>query len=386
MEALRRYWAEINLDALRENALTLQQKSGKELFCVIKADAYGHGDYAVARELENCGIKHFAVSNLQEAMSLREKGIASDLLIFGTTPETSFSQLLADDLTQTVYSYEYARKLSDFSLKKNARLRVHIKLDTGMGRMGFRCCDGLFATEELKKVLALPGLLFERIYTHFSSADSRSETDIAYTLEQYRCFETQVQILQDAGYEFRWIHCQNSGGILLHEAPVCNACRPGLVLYGISPFEGGWTPVPLRQVMSLHATITDVKVLPVGAFVSYGRHFQAARETKTAIVPVGYADGYLRCLSGGEVILPAGKAKTIGNICMDQFMVDVTDLPVSPGDECILMGKKGNFEISAWELAKRAGTIPYEIICGVSRRVPRLYEKAGCDNKEISYL
>ncbi len=388
MNVLRRYWAEIKLEAFAANLEVIQQHApGKRIIAVVKADAYGHGDYHTAKELERLGVKDFAVSNLSEAASLRDKGVGGEILIFGATPASDFALLSKLELTQTVFSLAYAKELSSWCVAHDTTLTVQLKIDTGMGRMGLLHTNCLSAMEDALEVLALPGLQFAGIYTHLCEADSREEAAIRFTQKQIARFYDLVTRLEKAGHTFPLIHCQNSGGILLHEAPFCNACRPGLILYGCSPFEDE-ADDGLVPVMRLCSRVSLVKTLPADFGVSYGRHYTTQKETQVAVVPAGYADGYFRNLSKEGYLLIAGKpAKILGSICMDQMICDVSQIPeAKEGAPCVLMGRQGDALLSAATLAKWGNTISYEILCAVARRVPRLYLRQGVLVDELSYL
>ena len=378
----KRFWAEIDMDAARENFLHIRSRLNSEtrLCCVVKANAYGHGALYLSRLYEELGADTFAVSNIEEAMQLRKGGIKGDILILGYTPAECAEYLLEYRLIQTVYSYEYAQSLSKCVLENdaNARLTVHIKLDTGMGRLGFRCRN----EAELNEVVAasrLGGLYAEGVFTHFALADG-GESGTEYTDGQYKAFKNAVSALEERGVHFDVKHCSNSAALLDFNGYGMNMVRAGIVLYGLVPSSDIRAEHTLKPVMSLRAIVSLVKEIDKGDALSYGCTFVADKKMKIATVPVGYADGYLRANGKNKMyMLVRGKrAPIVGRICMDQLMLDVTDIDgVCMGDTVTVIGRDGEEEISAYSLAERNGTIPYEILCGVGERVPRMYMSHG---------
>ena len=388
-------WAEIDLDAVRQNYRTVKQHTGELPLCaVVKADAYGHGAVECARVLAEEGVRWFAVSCLREAMQLRQTVLWDEdrygILVLGRTDPALAGQLLQWDITQTCHSKEYAFALHS-ALKQTdlvGMLPIHLKLDTGMGRLGYPLrTDFERAMDELRFTLCLPRLQATGIYQHFAAADECSEDSAAYTAEQYELFCRAVTELLP-GFdepEEALVHCSNSAAAMLHpDWPAglprqqCMA-RPGIILYGFDP-SGEVRFDAFRPAMKLKSVVSQVKTVQPGQSVSYGRHFTAAAPTRVATLCAGYADGYPRQLSCGKgvVELHGVPCPVVGNVCMDQMMIDVSALPddaVHPGDEAILWG--GTVSDSAETVAQKTGTIPYEILCGVARRVPRVYTKNG---------
>ena len=367
MAFLHRTWAEIDVSAIVHNFKEIKKRAnGSRLMAVVKADAYGHGTDIVVPALIKAGADCFAVSNIDEAMELRGFGVDFPILILGYTPPSAARILAENGIIQTVYSKDYAEALSRHAVKENVNVTVHLKLDTGMGRIGFDCrnemLSGLF---DALKSIALKNLIFDGVFTHFAVAD----TDKDYTEEQYRLFTKAVDIIKENGFVPNFIHCCNSAGFLLNEDKLSSLCRPGIILYGLSP-DSSINIENLIPVMTLKSVVSMVKEVEKDTTVSYGRTFKSDKKMKIATITVGYADGYPRLLSGkGEVIIQGKRCKIIGRVCMDQMIVDVSHIEnVSIGDEVILFGK----DLPATEIADICGTINYEIVCGVSKRVPRI--------------
>lgn len=375
---IRPTWAEINLDNLRHNIMEIKRitSSATRLCAIVKADGYGHGAVEVAREALACGVSYLGVAFLDEAVELRENGITSPILILGFTPENLFDRILEYNITQTVYNFNSAVTLSEYALKRNKKAKVHIKIDTGMSRIGF--CPETCTTAEFKKLILLQGLEIEGIFTHFARADER---DRSCTNGQFHIFTEVVNAIEESGYKIPIKHVANSAGILQYPETHLDMVRPGIILYGLYP-SGEVTKnlISLKPVMSLKTRVSNVKVLPKGRAISYGGTFITQRQSVVATLPVGYADGYSRLLSSkAHVLIKGQRAPVVGRICMDQCMVDVTDVrgSVSIGDEAVLIGDDGNHRISAEEIAKLTGTINYEVVCGISKRVPRVYISGG---------
>lgn len=373
---LKRTWAEIDTSALIHNYKLIKSKTGNShIMAVVKADAYGHTTEIVVPALEKAGVDSYAVSNLQEALELRELGVKSTILVLGYTPPEAFDTLAKYGISQTVYDVENAYLLSQSAQKVGIPIHIHIKLDTGMSRIGFDCRnDSLCGISEILKVLEMKMLKFEGIFTHFSVADSSSNDDKAFTQAQYTRFCKAVSYLEEYGYKPDFIHCCNSAGILNYPySSDTNLCRAGIALYGLDPESKGSLDGFL-PVMSFKSTVSFIKEIKKGDSVSYGRSFTAPKDMKIATVSAGYADGFPRKLSGkGYVLINGKKAEIIGKICMDQFMVDITEIDVKSGDEVLLFGN----DLPVEEVAKAADTINYEIICGISKRVPRILKKEG---------
>lgn len=381
MNYLKRTWAEIDISALLHNFSVIKENAGCALSAVVKADAYGHGASVVAPILDNAGADSFAVSNIEEAIELRKNGIKKPILVLGYTPASYTKTLIKNKITQTVYSLDYAKELSENTKKKT--LQCHIKIDTGMSRLGFDCRDdSLAGLDDIKASISLPNLTFSGIFTHFATADG--DGDDGFTNAQYNRFCAVCDKLKKDGIEFKYTHCCNSAGILLHTDKHSNLSRPGIILYGLTPSASLAPNIPLLPVMSFKSTVSFVKTIKAGDSVSYGRNFKAGRDMTVATVAAGYADGYPRLLSSkGYVLIKGKKCAVLGNVCMDQMVVDVTDVSdVSPGDEVTLFGK----DLPVEDCAALCGTINYELICGVSRRVPRVYIKDGKEIKVVDYI
>lgn len=371
-------WAEIDLTALRENYEYIRRTVGGPVCAVVKADAYGHGDNVIARVLQEAGAAGFAVSSLGEGRHLRRGGITTPILILGYADPTYAAVLAANDLITTCYSTEYAQALSAAAVKAGVKVKVHLKIDTGMGRIGFAVRSGFDETiHELEALYTLPGLDICGVFQHFAVADSNTPADTAYTDEQYALFARVVARLQADGFATGTVHCANSAAQLRHPEWRHDMTRAGIILYGLDPSDDVRFPA-LQPVMSLKCVVTFVKDLQPGQSVSYGRTFTAERPMRVATVCVGYADGYPRRLSGGLGVMNihGHAAPVVGRVCMDQTMLDVTDIPdVKMGDEVTVFGPGGGD--TADTIAAKAQTINYEIVCGLARRVPRVYKENG---------
>ena len=373
-------WAEIDLDALAANYRHIRRHAGGPVCGVIKADGYGHGALAVADTLRAAGCAAFAVSCLSEARQLRDHGIAGPILILGYTDPAFADELAALDITQTLFSAEYGAALSAAASAVGCTVACHLKADTGMGRIGFALRSDFEASiREMEACFSLPGIRIAGIFQHFAAADSTRPEDIAYTQNQHALFVRAVDRLCADGFDPGVTHCANSAAQLTCPEWRCDLVRAGIILYGLAP--GGQVGSPLlRPVMSLKAVVTHVKWLQPGQSVSYGRTFTAGQPVRAATVSVGYADGYPRLLSNRGVMTIRGRAAPVlGRVCMDQTIVDVTAVPdVQPGDEVLVFGPgAAPGADTADTAAEKAGTISYEIVCGVSRRVPRVCLQNG---------
>lgn len=374
METLRpRVVAEVNLNAIKHNYGEIRKHvpSEVEMMAIVKADAYGHGSVQVARLLQEQGVNRFAVAIVKEGEELRQSGITSPILVLGYTPRADIKALIENDLTQTVFSYDMAKIISDEAGRLGKTVNVHIKVDTGMGRIGFLSSPQ--SIEEVRMISKLPHINLEGIFTHFSTAD---EEDTTYTKKQWDIFEGFLTELRDIGIEIPVIHAANSAAIMCHSYADLNVVRPGIILYGYYPSDYLKGKVlDLEPAMTLKTQVVHVKELPEGSYIGYGRKYYTQRKTKIATIPVGYADGYSRNLGNkGRVLIRGQYAPIVGNICMDQFMVDVTNIKgVSLEDEVVLFGRQGECEIPVEEIASMLGTINYEIVCMIGKRVPRVY-------------
>lgn len=391
-EVLRRTWADISLDAIDYNFRKIKSAVGDSMvMAIVKADAYGHGDRMTAPFLEEAGADWFGVSNLEEALGIRESGVTKPILILGTTPAECINDLVKWKITQTVYSLDYARKLSDAAKKRGITLDVHLKFDTGMGRIGFVCSEENFdiALSEVKSVFSLPNLNITGAFTHFASADEPNDDGIAYTKLQFNRFCHICDALKNSGCDVGIRHCCNSAAILCFPEMRLDMVRAGIILYGLYPAsnEEITTKMKLKPAMELRTVVSLVKDYEKGGCISYGRRFTAEKDMKVASTAIGYADGYHRLLTNkGRMIIRGQYAKVAGSVCMDQTMLDVTDIPeVSEGDIVTVFGKDGDAFVSADEVAYLAGTINYEIVCAVSRRVPRCYYLHGENIHNLDY-
>lgn len=368
----KRTWAEIDLDAAERNLNILKGFIDKEKTrpcCVLKAFGYGHGDTVLMKLYQSLGVDFFAVSNIDEAIGLRKNGCTGDILILGYTDDAYAAELAEYDIIQAAVSAEYARELSAAAEKP---VRVHIKLDTGMGRIGLIAKDREKCLEEIAQIKKLPKLVPEGIFTHFAVADSLEEESCGYTDMQKELF---FSIAEESG-GFKEVHCLNSAGAELHYDSRSTLARFGILLYGLNPDTSLEMPKGIEPVMEVKTVIGYIKELHKGDCVSYGRTFTAQRDMRAATLPIGYADGYPRLLSNrGEVIICGKRAKILGRVCMDQMIVDITDIPEAKiGTEVTVFGRG---EITADDIAALCGSIGYEIICAVSPRVPRVYLKNG---------
>lgn len=388
----RRTWAEIDLDAIGHNYRVIRSRlnPATKMCCVIKADGYGHGAEMLAAEYESLGADWFAVSNLEEAMQLRGAGIRLPILILGYTPPCCAKKLSELNIAQSVLSAEYAQELSAQAVMAGVQVRAHIKLDTGMSRIGF-----LFQNAErdrgiidaVEQTCRLPGLNPEGIFTHFAVADE-GEGGRDYTLSQFHCFTKAVSLLEERGVRFSIRHCANSAAIFDYPEMQLDMVRPGIVLYGLMP-SGELTEKPdLTPAMELKSIVSLVKTVEPQTSVSYGRRFVTREATRVATVPLGYADGYPRQLSEQASLLVHGeKAKIIGRVCMDQLMLNVTAIPgVREGDTVTAFGRDGASFLSVDELASFNHTINYELVCLISKRVPRVYLKNGEEVGTLNYI
>lgn len=377
----RHVWAEIDLEALRANFEAIRQRAGKLPLCaVVKADAYGHGAVQCARTLAQAGAAWLAVSCLGEALQLRRAGIELPILILGYVQADCAAALIRNDITVACFSAVQASALSEAACSAGGRVKVHLKADTGMGRIGFALRTDLDAAiTEMIAACRLPGLAVTGLFQHFAVADETEADHVAYTAQQHELFLKAYRALTEAGCEPEIIHCDNSAGVMLHpDWPAglprerCLA-RPGIILYGYGPSEAVRFDC-FHPVMKLKTVVSMVKTMEAGQSASYGRQFTAQRPTRVATLCVGYADGYPRLLScgRGEVEIRGRACPVLGRVCMDQIMVDVTAVPdVQMGDEATVWG--GSVGDSAETIANKTGTISYEVLCGVARRVPRVY-------------
>ncbi len=372
MEFLRRTWAEIDISALRHNFSVLKNLSkNSEITCVVKANSYGHDDNIVVPALNEAGCKRFAVSNIEEAVHIRNLGVDKPILILGYTPVSMVEELYKFNISQCVFSADYAKELSRFAAEKGVTVKIHIKLDTGMGRLGFDCrSDELAEIDSAIESAKLPNLELEGIFTHFASSDRSDEEEDGFTDLQYSRFDKAIKLMNAAGLDPEVCHCRNSAAMLKDKDKELDLSRAGICLYGLTPSTALNIKEDLIPVMTFKSIVSMVKKIRRGDTVSYGRTFKAHKDMTVATVSAGYADGYPRLLSNkGYVLINGQKANILGRVCMDQFVVDVSDIDgVATDTEVILFGK----DLPVEEIAATCGTINYEIICGISPRVPRI--------------
>ena len=377
---LKRTWAEIDLDALENNYHKLREHVGEDVkfLGVVKADAYGHGAVMVSRKLQEMGADYLAVSSIDEAMELRLNGITMPVLILGHTPKEQVPRLLKYNITQAVTCEAKALEYNEEAKKIGGILKVHIKVDTGMSRLGY-LCEGKYlelGVEGICRACSLPGLDAEGIFTHFAVSDEEGEECKKYTEHQFDLFCKVIkeveERLQNQCFHFKLKHCANTGAVARYPKTYLDMVRPGLLLYGYGEFA---EELGLEPVMTLKSTISTIKIYPAGTKISYGGIFETDKTTRIGVIPYGYADGFFRCLSNKcRIMTKQGLAPQRGKICMDMCMIDITDKPeVDVGSEVEIFGKSNSLN----ELSEIAGTIPYELTCAVSKRVPRSYYSKG---------
>ena len=391
MKTLKRTWAEISLDNLEHNyhALRAHIPQGCKFLGVIKADAYGHGAVPVSGTLSELGCEYLAVSNLEEAVQLRRGGIRTPVLILGYTPPEYADTMVFMDLTQEIHSMDYARALEERLRGTNYILNVHLKLDTGMGRIGFLAYGGRSELAQLRAFSQLTHLRAEGVFTHFSAADSRLADDEAYTETQYARFQAALAELEGCGIQPALRHCANSAVTILHPEYSLDMVRGGIALYGCAPDRDCAGLLDLRPVMTLRTTIAQIRDVAAGTPISYGRTFTAPHDLRMAVLPVGYADGLSRSLSGrARFRLHGADVPVIGRICMDMCMVDITGVPnAKVGDELTLFGYDEDGQcVPVERLAEASGTISYEILCTLSKRIARLYYSGGRQSEILQYI
>lgn len=375
MEFFHRTWAEIDIYALKHNLKVIKEKAQpSKIMAVVKANAYGHSVDLVTPAIEKEGVDFFAVSNLGEALQLRDLGIKSPILILGYTPVNAVKVLSDNNISQCVYDYTYAKALSKQAQENNVELKIHIKLDTGMSRLGFDCrSENLKGINDAISAATLQNFLLEGVFTHFALSDRTPAEEDGFTDEQFARFTAGLNKFEERGLKPQICHCCNSSACLQDNDKHLGLVRPGIILYGLTPNADLELQENLIPVMTLKSVISMVKTIEAGDTVNYGRTYKAERPTKIATVAAGYADGYPRSLSNkGYVLVNGKKAPIVGRICMDQLSVDVSNIDeVDIGQEVILFGK----ELPVEDLAEICQTINYEIICNISPRVPRIIKK-----------
>ncbi len=384
---LNRAWAEIDLDAIAHNVREIRRITNKraEIMGAVKADAYGHGVVETVRTMLDNGVTRLAVSMLDEAIQLRKLGIDVPILILSYTDPVRAEEIILNEVTQTVFSHDLAKALSNAAVKLGRNIKIHVKVDTGMTRVGFM--PGYSAVKNVLEISRLPNIIIEGLFSHFASAD---EADRSYTKMQFEKFMSICSELSRVGVHIPVKHVCNSAGIMEYPEMHLDMVRPGIILYGIYPSdEVDRNKISLKPAMTLKANVILVKDVERDTCISYGRTFKTARESRIATIPIGYADGYTRLLSNkGQVLVNGEKVPVVGRICMDQCMIDVTDArhPVSVGDEAVLFGRQGGEEISVGEVASAIGTISYEVLCIIGKRIPRVYIQNGKICNVLNYL
>ena len=379
---MERTWAEINLDNLKYNFKNIRARTEKtaKIMAIIKADGYGHGAVQLARALKKEGADCFGVALCDEGIQLRKHGIEEDILILGVVPENKIEEALDFNLTPAVTSLDFAKKLNN---KAEERVKIHIKVDTGMGRIGFQCTEE--SVNIIKEISKLKNIEIEGIFTHFATADEENEEK---TLKQFEKFMDFISKLEKEGIHIPVKHCANSATVLRFPQMHLDMVRPGIILYGYYP--SGYMKnmknkfIDLKPVMTLKTMVTNIKKLEEDTEISYGGTYTGKKDDSIATLGIGYADGLLRMLSGRLTVEINGeKFKQTGRICMDQCMIDVSNANnINTGDEAVIFGECN----SADKLAEICGTISYEILCMIGKRVPRVYLSSGKVVKNISFL
>lgn len=375
-DRLLRTWAEVDLDNLAYNMDVIRKHVGEgpKLLGVIKADAYGHGAVRVAKKLESLGIDYLAISNIDEAEELRVNGVKAPILMLGFSPAYQAERIIRLDVTQNVPNLEVARAFNETAGKMGKKMRVHVKLDTGMGRLGFQCDEAHFdkSLADILEVIKLPNLDVEGIFTHFCVSDEDAAEHVSYSKLQHERFCKMYEAVEAQGnFKFRIHHCC-ACGVTNYPEWSHDMVRCGIIMYGSGDLA---ERLGMKPVMSVKSTVSTIKEFDMGSSISYGRTYYTGRPGRMGVIPIGYADGFFRALSNKYDIYTAdGPAPIRGRICMDMTMIDLTDCPnVKVGDEVIVYGEKNSFNMAA----KIAGTISYELLCAISKRVPRYYIEGG---------
>ncbi len=360
-------YAEIDLDAIKRNIAEIKKllKGGTRFMAVTKANAYGHGAVAASRAAVEAGADFLAVANLKEALELREAGMVRPILILTESPTSVMDEVVQNQLTQTVYSFSEAKALSDEAVRRKRTAKVHVKVDTGMGRVGVQPSEAIAL---VTKILSLPNLEIEGVFTHFAKAEEHQDT---FTREQFERFSSLLPRLSNIPIK----HAANSAATLFHPATHLDMVRVGLMIYGLYPKPDADRIINLKPALSFKSRVVYLKRVPAGTPISYGGIYSTNKETTIATLPVGYADGYSRRLSNrGKVLINGKRYPVVGTVTMDMTLVDVGDSRVQVGDEAVLIGSQGIESITADEIAALEGTISYEVICNIGKRVPRIYK------------
>ena len=376
MKRFDRVYAKIHLDRVEENMRAMQKNltDGTKMIGVVKADGYGHGAVPIAKTIDPYVIG-FAVATAEEGFQLRKHGITKGILVLGVTPHSIYERLIEEEICPAMFKLDSCKRLSDLAVEAGKKAGIHIAVDTGMSRIGLMPTEA--DADIVKEIASLPGIEIEGIFTHFARAD---ETDKTSTMEQLRKFRMFIDMLKARGIEIPLCHCSNSAGIVDIKEANMDAVRAGITIYGLYPSEEVEKDlVPLKPVMELISFITYIKEIGPGIEVSYGGTFKTERTTRIGTVCIGYGDGYPRNMSGkGHVIVKGKKVPILGRVCMDQLMIDLTDVDdVEEWDEVTLLGRDGDEEITMEELAEACGGFHYEIPCVIGKRVPRLFVHSG---------
>lgn len=373
-----RAYATINLDNIKTNVVNIKKHiyPDTKIIAVIKTDGYGHGAIRIASELDNMPeIGAFAVATIEEAMDLRHAGVDKNILILGYSFPSGFETIVNNRIRSTVFDLETAKELNDIALRLNKKAFVHLKVDTGMSRIG------MFPNEEglniVKEINRLPGIVIEGIFTHFARADEKDKTSVN---KQYELFKQFIDMLENEGISIPEKHCSNSAAIIDMSKANMNLVRAGIILYGLWPSDDvNKEAIILKPAMEIKSAVVYIKQIKAGTEVSYGGIFKASNDMKVATISIGYGDGYPRSISNkGYVLINGKKAPVLGRVCMDQIIVDVSSIDdVKRGDEATIVGVSGDEVISMEQFSKWAGTINYESVCDIGKRVPRIYIKNG---------
>lgn len=386
MDKYNRVVSEINLDAIAHNTKQIRKivNDKTDIMVIIKADAYGHGAVEVAKVALYNGASALGVAISDEGIQIRNNNINVPVLILGYTPEAKIDEVIKYNLIQTVFTYEMAEAISKVAIKLEKIAQIHIKLDTGMNRIGFLPIDK--SIDDIIKISKLKNIEINGIFTHFATSD---EKDKSFTYKQAQIYQNFVNKLEALGLHIPVKHVSNSGAIIDLPEFAFNMVRAGIILYGMYPSEDvDKSKIDLKPAMSLKTQVSYIKEISANSPISYGRTYYTKTNTKIATIPVGYADGYSRALSNkGRVLINGEYANIVGRICMDQFMIDVTHIPnVNIGDDVILIGEQNDKAVTAQEIAKLIGTINYEVVCMISKRIPRVYIKNNAILKTVSYI
>jgi alanine racemase len=367
-----RVQANINLDAIRSNVKLLKGHINKatKLMVIVKANAYGHGAAEVSKALDSM-VDAYGVAIIEEAIELRKVGITKPILILGYTPKEQFDLVVSYDIIQTIYQYEMAEEMSKEAIKQGKTAKIHIKLDTGMSRLGFSASDE--SINSIKKISTLKGIKIDGLFSHFAKADDADKESVE---QQINRFEEFGSLLRQEGIDIPNCHISNSAGMIEYPEAEYDMVRCGIVIYGIYPSDQiDQSSIRLIPALEIKSHVIYIKEIPAGTGISYGSTFITQRKTKLATIPVGYADGYSRNMSNiGKVIIRGQYAPIIGRVCMDYFMVDITDISdVKQGEVVTLLGSDGDSTISVETLAEWSHSFPYEMVCTVGKRIPRIY-------------